>query len=91
MTLRDMRTAELEAEEDAANAMNGGGEVDNVEEGVEEDQHAGFQVLRDAAFRRRDFEWVLGKFKQMENKGMCHLIHSALVEHVWQHCDKNSA
>ena len=83
MTLRDSQSTELEEIENAANSLVVEGD------GGEEGRHAGFQPLRDAEFRNRDFDGVLGKIKRMENKGMCHLIHRALVEHVWEHSGTN--
>ena len=82
MTLRDMQSAELERREDDANAL-----IVDVD-GDKDVPHPGFQPLRDSEFRNGDFEGVLGNVKRMENKGMCHIIHLALVEHVWQHSQK---
>ena len=88
MTLRDQQTAKYDKEQsvvDAAAAV-----VHGCAARGEDGGEPAFELLRDPEFMGRDFEGVLGALKQMENKGMCHLIQRELVEHVWVHCGKDA-
>lgn len=87
MTLRDQQSADLEKEEDAVDAA-AAAEVEVVGV-VGASVHPGCQPLRDPEFLGRDFNGVLDKLRQMENKGMCHLMQRQLVEHVWAHSGKD--
>ena len=83
MTLRDQQTATYDKEQSilaaaAALVQGPAAPPSTVEEPV-------FSPLRDPAFMGKDFEGVLGALKQMENKGMCHLMQRDLMEHVFLH------
>ena len=85
MTLRDQQTAEYDKEQSilaAAPALVQGpaAPAPTVKEPI-------FSPLRDPDFMGKDFEGALGALKQMENKGMCHLMQRDLMEHVFLHSD----
>ena len=74
MTLRDQQSAELERT---------GVTVPFVTED-ETGVLGECEPLRDEAFlASHSYESILGKWKHMENRGICHLMQRQLVVHVW--------
>ena len=81
MTLRDQQSAELQRREGTVSIV-----------AVDETGVLGeCEPLRDEAFfASHSYEGILGKRKHMENRGICHLMQRALVEHVWQKFGSNA-